>query len=376
MKVLFVYGDEPSGHASAALALEAEALSRGARTARVCVAQHYHPVAGRAISRLYLAMVRRAPGFWRGIYDHSLTARAARAARAVYFALEKGRLAETVRGFAPDVVVCTQAATMGVLAQAKARGGFTAPVVAVLTDYGVHGHWAEPLADLYLVPCAETAAALASRGVPRERIRETGIPIDPAYARPPDRAAARRESGLADGEALILLTGGSRGLGPMERIAGSLLERLSGVLVIAACGSDDALRARLAARYVGDRRLRAEAILEPARMRRLLSASDLVVGKAGGLTAAEAMACGVPLLVVEPIPGQEERNAEFLVRRGAAVLAAEPGGAGELAGTLLNDACRLQAMRDSSAMLGVPDSARRSYAGVTLEFANGAPRLI
>ncbi len=354
MRLVLVYGYEPSGHSSAALALEAAARFLGHEARRVNISADYHPVLGPALAGTYLQVVQKAPGLWDYLYDNPALLAAAQGLRRFYLLMAGGKLQEALSHLKPEAIVCTHAPPLGFLAARKGKGE-GCPVVAAITDYGVHSYWANPQADLYLVAGERSAQDLSSRGVPPAKIRVTGIPIHPIFAEPLDRACARRAFGLAPQARVLLLTGGSRGLGALEGMVRSLLEELGEVFVLAACGNNRELHESLAS--AGDPRIKAYGTLEPGGMRELLAASDLVIGKGGGLTAAEAMALGVPMLIVDPIPGQEERNAEFLTRQGAA-LRAGPSQVGRQVRALLEHPDRLERLAQKARALGRPDSAR------------------
>lgn len=342
MRILLVYGFEPSGHASAAAALEAEARAAGHDVTRLAISSHYHPILGKALATIYLNIITRTPVFWKYLYDNPRLIRLVRAARAAYLTVGGGKVRRLLAGLRPDVIVCTHAAPLGFLVDARSKGAFDAPIAAVLTDFGVHGYWVNPRADRYFVPTADAAAVVAAHGVPAERVHVTGIPLHPAFAAGP--AEPRRGR--------VLLTGGSRGLGGVRAAALSIVEKNPGVELLVVCGGNSGLRDELT-RHKG---LTALGRQSHAEMAQLIGSSELVVGKPGGLTCAECLALGAPLVMVDPIPGQEERNAAYLERKGAALRAAD---AGEAVRRLLSDRGTLERMRAVALGLGRPDSARR-----------------
>ena len=364
MRLLFVYGHEPSGHASAAEALEERARAMGHQTQRIAVSSDFHPVLGKALAKAYLGVIGVFPGFWDYLYDNPAVIKLVRGARRVYLFFGASRVEEAVRKARPDAIVCTHAAPLGFLVEEKRRGGLSCPLVAVVTDFGIHRYWVSPRADLYFTASEQSAGVLREHGIRAADIRAYGIPIHEAFASPPTRAQARRALGVSLETRVILLSGGTRGLGGIARAAGLLLEKLGSVLILAVCGRNAGLLRALQEAHAGDRRLRALGYQEPARMAALLAACDLLIGKPGGLSSAEAAAMGVPLLALDPIPGQEERNARFLVKHGAALRAAGGASLGRQVKSLLEDRPRLEAMSRSARALGHPDSARRIVAEI------------
>lgn len=320
MRLLFVYGFEPSGHSSAARALEERARALGHETTRLNVSAH-HPLAGPAIARLYLAVIQRFPKLWRFLYDNETLPRIAQNWRRVYLMLNGDRLRGMLERLHPDVIVCTHAPPMGALALEKDRGRLPCPLVGVVTDMRIHSYWVRPGADLYLVPSPAAADQLFASGVARSRVRDSGIPIHPTFAEPLERGAARARLGLAGPGPVLLLSGGSRGLGHIGAMAGALLEKVPQARVLVATGSNTGLFRYLRARYRQERRIWVYPTLAPERVKELMCASDLFVGKAGGLTISECLASSLPMVLFEPLPGQESHNVNYLVGGGAAVAA-------------------------------------------------------
>ena len=336
MRLLLVYGYEPSGHAAAALALEEAGRKAGFFVSRLEVARSHHPAAGPAVARGYHRLLRSCPGVWGALYRSERSRRVLRVLRGAYLSLGGARrLRAAVRSEGADVVVCPQAAVAAVLCEARRRGDMDVPVAAVLTDYGAHPFWADPPADLLIAPCASAAAQLAASGAPLERVRVVGVPIHPAFSAPPTRAQARRALALPPSAPVIVVSGGAKGLGGVDSIAAELLRALPGASILALCGINDRLRRALGARRGA--RLRVFGPQPPAVVATLLAAADIHAGKPGGLTAAESLVSGTPMVISPSLPGQEEANARHLLAVGAAAAGGSPGETARLCAQLLED---------------------------------------
>lgn len=360
MRLLLVYGYEPSGHASAAAALEAEARAAGHEAIRLAISSHYHPILGQALAKVYLKIIQNTPGFWKYLYDNPNLIKLVRRVRQAYLVVGGARVRETLASLRPDLIVCVHAAPLGFIVDARAKGAFSAPIAGVLTDFGVHGYWLNPKADRYFVASEDAKTTVERHRVDARVVHATGIPIHPDFAQPVDRAERRRALGAAAGDRVVVMSGGSRGLGRMAESVRSTLERCRDVLLVVVCGSNLKLKAQLQEEFAGDRRLRVLGFQKPAQMRDLYAAADVVVGKAGGLTSAECLAMGAPLVIVDPIPGQEERNAIYLTRKGAALRAGRPQRLGGLLSALLGDKEKLAALRSAATALGRPAAARET----------------
>jgi processive 1,2-diacylglycerol beta-glucosyltransferase len=216
--------------------------------------------------------------------------------------------------------------------------------------------------DRYYVAIEEAAQYLAHIGIPREKICVTGIPIDPLFSIPFARAEARKHLGLDAQATVILISAGGYGLGPVEQLVKELLELQRPWQIVAIAGKAEETRKRLdeLAKSVsklpsGSPRLCAVGFT--TEMDKYMAAADLMVGKAGGLTTSEALARALPMALIEPIPGQEERNADHLLEAGAAIRCNNlPAAAWKIA-TLLDDPARLNRMRDAARKLAKPAAA-------------------
>lgn len=230
------------------------------------------------------------------------------------------RLRRRVLRFAPDVIVATQMHPAAILSRARKRGiRELAPLVAVLTDYGVHDIWIQPGTDCYCVATSEMAQSLRARCAIDQSIHVTGIPLMSGFRRLPSQQQARKEQNLDSVRPTILVTSGGLGLG-LHQVAEMLICHESNWQVLVAAGSNVAALESLRplARKTKER-LRLFGWTD--RMEVLMRASDVIVGKPGGLTTAEALACGRPLVATHSLGGQEGFNVRFLERHRVGCLA-------------------------------------------------------
>jgi len=226
-----------------------------------------------------------------------------------------------IERFQPDAILCTHFLPSEVLATWREEGRVKVPVATVVTDYAVHPIWVHRGMDRYFVAADSAKEELVDTGlVPAGRIEVTGVPIDPKFAQPIAQADARRELGLDPDPArpVFLLMGGGFGWGPIESMLEVVMELPKNVQALVIAGRNAKLRARLVAKTASEAgRIQIHGFTD--RVELFLAASDLLLGKSGGLTVSEAMAMGVPMLVFRPLPGQEERNCDFLQESGAAI---------------------------------------------------------
>jgi processive 1,2-diacylglycerol beta-glucosyltransferase len=187
--------------------------------------------------------------------------------------------------------------------------------VSVITDFEAHALWMDSCVDLYCVAAEETKARLVARGAKAENIVATGIPIAAKFLSKPDGKAVRKQYGLRDDLRVLLVLSGGFGMGPVAKILAELDKVPNEFQTVVVTGRNEELRRDLAAE---DRKHPTHILGFASNMHELMEISDLVITKPGGLTSSEALAMGKPLFILNPIPGQEAANSDFLLERGAA----------------------------------------------------------
>jgi processive 1,2-diacylglycerol beta-glucosyltransferase len=251
----------------------------------------------------------------------------------------------------PDAIACTQAYPCGVVADFKRQFGLRAPIVGVLTDHAPHLYWFHDTVDMYVVPSEQVRQRFLERGVPDSRIRVIGIPIDLAFSVSQDREAAARRYGVSLTEPVILLMGGSSGFGALRQILTALDTLPQPCQVLLVSGLNRPLLA-----WVRRQRFRHRVIsLGYVRdIAGLMELATILISKPGGLTMSEALAKRVPLVIVNPIPGQEAYNARYLLSQEAAVEAAGPDTVRQTVRDLLENPQRLEQLRTRLGELARP----------------------
>ena len=263
----------------------------------------------------YLGWLRYTPGIYRWYYHFTDRPTEPQLIKDSYRWLGRSTMSRELLEEVPELVVSSYPTPAAVSGWLKETRGLRFLNVLVVTDYRIHEHWVRQEADLMLVPTDESSAQMRGRGIPAERIHVTGIPINARYRAliGSDKTALRKKHGLDPALPLLLLSGGGQGTyRSLKRVLNELgnLGRRVQVLVLAGAG-------RVGVEQFGGATIHRLGFTTD--FPELLAASDLVVGKAGGLTVAESTTLGVPMIVFDPIPGQEEYNAEYLERGGAAV---------------------------------------------------------
>lgn len=348
------------GHYRAATALAHAFEATTGITARVeDTLDHVYHLFGTVYAGSYLGIADRIPACWSWFYQQ--TDRPASAlsivagVRACSTALGVHGLPDLIEQSRPDAIICTHFLPVEVLGPLRLQGRLP-PLYCVVTDYHAHHFWVCPGVDGYFVPTAVTANQLVAAGIPRAQVHITGIPLHPEVAQPVDHAAVRAALGLPVADRVVLLNGSGIAVTRVRAIAQELLARKIPATLVVAAGRNRALMAALAdlpgtARTVV-RVLGPQPTLDP-----LIATSDLVVGKAGGLTVSEVLAWGVPLIIPTPVPGQEQANADHVVGAGAGLCRDGAAGVADAVAALLGDDARRRAMAAAARGIGRPTAA-------------------
>lgn len=369
--ILLLYISVGYGHRKAALAVQ-DGLNRTDPLCRpVCLdlLELWPPWVGRLICRLYRGFIRIAPRAWSYLYDHRGVKDRFSPLFALIYGLCQGRVQLLLEELDPAAVVCTQAIPSSVVSVLKARTGKQIPLVAVPTDYTVHTYWLSDQVDLYLTPSEESRDRMVERGVEPARVKVIGIPVSPGFSRRHDPAGLRKKYGLAPTAPTVLLMGGGEGTVSLEKLIMALDRKTETFQMAAVAGRNLSLHAHLQ-RLQGGLHHHLQVFSFTDSVDELMEASDLIVTKPGGLTTAEALAKELPMVLIDPLPGQEELNARFLQERGVAIEAGDHRRAAALVARMLNGSSDLQRMKDAIREMKRPEPAF-SAAGLISQAANG-----
>jgi processive 1,2-diacylglycerol beta-glucosyltransferase len=362
-RVLLLSASSGAGHVRAAQALEKAFSARGD-----CVVEHIDAI--RYVSKLfqnlydktYISMVRKAPELMGVVYERTDQPWQNARRRLALDRLNAQPMIRMLKRVQPDLCVATHFLPAEILAWLIAKKKLQAKNAIVVTDYDVHAMWLCRTVSRYYVALPEALEYLAGIGIPREIIRVTGIPIDPLFAKPLDRSNARAHLRLDPAVPILLLAAGGYGVGPVEQLVQDLLALQRPWQLVAIAGKAEKVKERLdeIARSAGSLRS-GNARLVPVgfttEMDQYMAAADLLVGKAGGLTTSEALARHLPMALIEPIPGQEFRNADHLLENSAAIRCNNLPAAAWKISKLIDDPARLTRLREAAAQMARPNAA-------------------
>jgi len=363
-RVLILSASSGAGHVRAAQALEQAFRAEGTcEVEHIDALQHVSKLFQRLYDKAYIRMVRRAPDLMGLLYEQTDKPWRHPRERLAMDRLNTQPMIRLLKKIQPDLCVATHFLPAEILAWLIAKKKLQARHTIVVTDYDVHALWLCRTVDRYYVAMQESLEYLANIGVPREKLHVTGIPIDPLFEKSVSAGDARKKLGLTPNEPVLLLSAGGYGVGPLEQLVKDLLAMQRPWQIVAIAGKSEPLKKRLdALSKSAGKTPSGQPRLVPlgftSEMDQYMAAADLLIGKAGGLTTSEALARELPMALVEPIPGQEERNADHLLEAGAAIRCNNlPAAAWKIA-TLVDQPEKLRAMKQAARAMAHPDAAR------------------
>jgi processive 1,2-diacylglycerol beta-glucosyltransferase len=355
-----------NGHVRAAQALEAAARERPgfAEIAHLDAMDFVAAGFRKMYTDGYIRLINEHPAIWERVHrktDITPHSAASQRLRRSIERLSSGALRREVRRQKPDAIVCTHFLPAELLAREIEQGHLHCPIWLQVTDYDLHNMWLVPDMTGYFAATDEVAFRMRSRGLPPDRLHVTGIPVMPAFSQPNapelDRETCVRELGLDPARRTILIVAGGAGVGDLPTLVRRMLDIPGDFQIVAVAGRNAQAKEALdALAKKHPQRLLALGFTD--RMHKLMAASDLVVTKPGGLTVSECLALGRPMLLISPIPGQEEHNAGFLMEEGAAWLAYDAIGVEYKIARLMREEATLAAMAERARALGKPQAAR------------------
>lgn len=343
MRILIATVTAGGGHLAAAAALdEAWRASRPRDVVeRVDLVKFFSKLHRTIHAGGYDKLVEHAPELWGMLFkqtDSPMRARKLARWRRLFTTPSRHRFVSFLNQFKPDVVLCTHYLPFETLGRLREKSvaavydrrgrksvesstlterRYKSPfVVSIVTDFEAHALWMGSVVDLYCVAAEETKARLVARGALAKNIVVTGIPIAAKFSAKIDPQAVRKHYGLRDDLPVLLVLSGGFGMGPVAEVLVELDKVARPFQTIVVAGRNEELRRKLAAQ---DRKHPTHVLGFTTNMHELMSVADLIITKPGGLTSSEALAMGRPLLILDPIPGQEAANSDYLLERGAAV---------------------------------------------------------
>lgn len=360
MKVLILSITAGEGHNSTAKAIQAELTQRGIDSNVLDTYEYISPTLSKLVDDGYLAVSGHAKHAYENTYRL-----AEKRKRVIDDDLNLTRLANKplshkilgfIEGYDPDVIIYTHPFAGIILDILIAQGKIDVKTIGILTDFTFHPFWEECIRTNYVVTACEMLDHQArAKGFFDVQIKSTGIPIHPKFNVEIPQAEARAQLGLDINKRTVLLMGGSMGYGNMQKSVESLDGMRDDFQLIIVNGNNKTTRAKIGEMNLHKRVLNLGFV---SNVDVLMDASDCIITKPGGLTTSEALAKRMPMIIVNPIPGQEYRNTEFLLNNGAAMATSDTVSLEEAMFQFMNNPTRLKNMREATEVIRRPNSTK------------------
>lgn len=362
-RILVLSASVGAGHLRAAQAVELalREVVPAATVRNVDILELTNAPFRRLYGKFYLDLVNKAPhvlGYFYDLMDQPSRSGKNRTDR-LRLAIEKlnlGKFIQLVKEESWDLVINTHFLPAEIIASLRRKGELSLPQTTATTDFETHRLWVNQPCDRYFTATEEGARYLQHWGIPERDILVTGIPIHPVFAKPKDRNDCLARHGLAGDRPILLQLSGGFGVGPIAKLYRALLDVARPVELVTIAGRNEAVKKELEAIEVPPRH-RTKILGFTDQIDELMAVADVAVSKPGGLTTSETLARGAVMAIVNPIPGQESRNSDYLLENGAAIKVNNIGTLAYKLDALLTEPARLAQLKSNVARLARPRAA-------------------
>ncbi|MFA5199387.1 MAG: glycosyltransferase [Candidatus Omnitrophota bacterium] len=356
-RIILMYISEVSGHRSATMAIEKAIKQKRPDTEilNINAFNYTNPISEKVINRIYMEVIKRTPRVWDYLYDNPSVVKGLENIKKHVHKSNSPKLKKLFDSFNPDLVVCTQAFPCGMVADYKKTYGVKLPLVAVLTDYIPHSYWVYDLVDYYITPTEDVSARLEKKGVNRSKIKAYGIPFDLKFNQKLSDGEIFHKLKLNPEKPVVLIMGGGQGLGPIKTVVKSLEKSRHDIQELVVAGTNKKLFRSLRRRIKHYKKnIHLYGFIQ--NIHELMHISKVILSKPGGVTTAEVLSIGLPMVIVKPIPGQEINNTNFLTQKGAAIQVDDPKDAYKIIDELLGDKAKLEKLKSQALKIAKPNA--------------------
>ncbi len=375
-RILILSASVGAGHLRAAEAIELALAetSPNATVKNMDVLDLTNKTFRRLYGKAYLDLVNKAPHVLGYLYDMMGRAPSAKhksdRLRVLVERLNLRPFLKLLKAGSWDVIVNTHLLPAEIVASLRKKKKLTTPHMTVTTDFETHRLWVSDPCDRFTAATMEGALYLEHWGALPGTVAVTGIPIHPAFSRNLDRNECLRSQGLQGKLPVVLQLAGGFGVGPIEQIFRSILSLETPLEIATVAGRNEALRKKLEQVAIPPHH-RAKVVGFTDRIHELMAVADVVVTKPGGLTSSEVLACGAAMAIVNPVPGQESRNSDYLLENGVAIKINNIATLPYKLEVLITDGRRLARLKRNASRLARPKAAF-DIADIALELASGS----
>ena len=267
------------------------------------------------------------------------------------------KLRTYVEEFEPDLIIGTHSYAGMIMSELREKEIINCPIIGIVTDFTVHPFWESTNLDYYVIPDRGLIYEMERKGIPKHKILPIGIPIRPNFETSTEKSQARKILDIPDTKTILLMMG-SMGYGNIKKTLMEIDETDEDFQVLCICGNNERMKKAIS-KYPWKKYIRAYGFTDNIDL--MMDASDIVISKPGGLTTSEALAKGIAMIAVNPIPGQEDRNLMYLLNNGAIISANDTYRMSDAIHQLLGIPQRLDELKICAKRLGKPNSTQDLY---------------
>ncbi len=363
--ILIFYASYGGGHLNAAKSIH-ECISKYHKNNNVelidCM-KYVNKTVEKVSTAAYREAAKKVPWVWGRIYNDSqkgpLAHLSTRSNKIMAI-----KLLRLLREKQPDLIISTHPFSSQMCSYLKRKGKITAKIATIMTDFAPHDQWlvGSDFTDYFFVANDKMRDYLISTAIAKEKVFVTGIPLSNRFLQKYDRKEILQNFQLEDGKKNILFFGGGEfGLGKSRTfsILNSLMETSEDMQIIAISGKNEKMKAKFEELVKKNHATKRVRVLKfTNQIPELMSISDLVVTKPGGMTTSESLASGLPMLIMNPIPGQEEENAEFLEKKGVGIWLKKDDNVSKILHNLFLNSNKLREMKRNALLIGHPNATK------------------
>lgn len=355
MRVLFLTVSTGHGHNSCAKAMEDYLKQQGIMTFVLDVYEYVHPLIGKTVSDVYSFASSKVPKIYGKFYDieEEGKGKVVGTMKTLNRAISS-KLLKYIEEHQIDAIICSHLFAGELVTRLKETGKLDVPSLGVITDYTIHPHWEDTNLDYYITADKGLTRHAAMRGIPPEKIKPFGIPIQMKFAEKVQKQEAKEQLGFPQTD-LVLVMMGSMGYGNMINILEEVdsVEKPFDVAVV--CGNNKEAKETID-EMVFQHTVHNFGFVQNVDL--MMDAAECIVTKPGGLSVSESLAKELPMILVDPIPGQEDRNVEFLMNNGVAMITTKTYPVGEALNQLFEDDCRREEIKNAIHRIAKPFAAK------------------
>ena len=363
--VIIFYASYGGGHLSAARSIKEniETNYKDVDVRLIDCMEYVNKVVNKVTTKAYSEMAKKAPRTWGKVYWKSQKGPLAHISNASNKVLSI-KLNKLFKDFKPELIISTHPFSSQMCAYLKKLGKLDAKIATVMTDYAPHDQWLvlNKYVDYYFVSHEGMKKKLHEKGIPNEKIFATGIPLSNKFLLKYDKAKILENFGLSpDRKTVLFFGGGEFGLGKTQtiKIFKSFVESNDNIQIVAISGKNVKMKENFEHLVEEFNKQKYVKILEYTnKVPELMSISDLVVTKPGGLTTTESLASGLPIVIINPIPGQEEENATYLADHKVAIWIKKNDNVEQVLNDLFSDPTKMREMKIRARLLSKKNSTK------------------